>query len=181
MFGEIGHVIIRASAVLSTIAALAAFTSCGDDDTSEPQDNEADAAADSGAKPRTPAEEIKALVTGLIADYDLDLKANCGCYVQMGAYKSVDECIMWSASNDTWVPCASAVLIENDSPEVRAAFDCLHKQQRDSAACLKDRPCDASVRAECDQSPIQCVGDQLPVFLELGRRCPDISLLPRLQ
>jgi hypothetical protein len=41
--------------------------------------------------------EIASVVTDVIGDYDRLLMDNCPCYVEMGAYASVDECVMLSS------------------------------------------------------------------------------------
>jgi hypothetical protein len=169
------------------VAAWLLFSGCGDDDQNSPRRREtelADAAAEGGdasADAAKPAGELESKLTDLFGELDRTTEQNCSCYVEMGAYSSVEECVMWQASRPEWAPCTASVLEEH--PEGLAVLQCVVEELRKNAECLATKPCDGEARAECDLNPIECVGneDGQTLALALATRCPDISLLPRQQ
>jgi len=107
------------------------------------------------------------------------LELNCPCFVDMGAYKSIDDCLMYQAPRKDWVSCGTRALAKYDSPETRGVFTCLADIVNESTACLKTKPCDPVERAECGASPLQCIGEHIDLGLALFMECPDLALLTR--
>ena len=116
----------------------------------------------------------------MIAAYDRMLNVNCPCFVQMGAYATLDECFKLGGSNDTWAPCAKDALRPFDSPETREILRCIHEQFEQNTTCYVAANCDVDARALCGASPLQCLGSHYELGLELAMKCPDTFLLPRL-
>jgi hypothetical protein len=166
---------------LVSIAVLA-IAGCGDDAApgpAQPQDaGDSDAQRDSSAASEAKG-ELEASVTGLFSEFDGQVRANCPCFVEMGAYASVDECLMWQGSREDWVPCTVSVLAKYDSPETREALNCVREQSKALAECVSTKSCDPTERAECAQSPLQCLMGLTEFALALGMECPDLTLLPR--
>ena len=121
------------------------------------------------------------LIASFVNEAGTQLEFNCPCFVQMGAYKSVDECMMWQGARPDWVPCSTDALTKFDTPETREVFRCLSNMVRDSTACLRSKPCDAVARAECGTSRLQCLAAHVDLGFELLKECPDIALLTRQQ
>ena len=116
----------------------------------------------------------------MIAAYDRMLKVNCPCFVQMGSYATVDECVAFGTPTDQWAPCAQDALRPFDSPETREVLRCMLEQFEHNTACYIAADCDVEARALCGASPLQCLGPNFQVGLELAMNCPDAFLLPRL-
>jgi hypothetical protein len=123
---------------------------------------------------------LETAVKGVVADYDEQVRTNCPCFVQMGAYASVEECFMFQGSGPDWVSCATRFLAAYDTPEVHEIFRCYQAQTRAGTACLAMTACDADKRAQCPGASLECFQSNPEVGLKLAMACPDISLLPRL-
>jgi hypothetical protein len=121
---------------------------------------------------------LVALASDTVDAYNRQVMTNCPCYVEMGAYKSVEECVSFTGSGPDWVRCAAGWLTTHDTPELRAQIQCYSDLLKSNNDCLMMAACDADERAKCDQSPLQCFADG--AALPLAVECPDISLLPRL-
>jgi hypothetical protein len=161
-------------------AAWLLFSGCGDDDEHPARRRTRDvpdAAAESGDGS---AGALESRLTGLFGKLDSATEQNCGCYVEMGAYASVEECVMWQASRPEWIPCTASFFAEH--PEGLEVLQCLIGELEQNSECLATKPRDAESRAECDLNPLACVDNEAAqtLTLALATRCPDISLLPRL-
>lgn len=169
------------------VAVWLLLSACGDDDarSSKPRDaSVADAAAEGGdgsADAATSTAEIESKLTEVFSTLDRTIERNCGCYVEMGAYTSIDECLMWQASRPDWAPCTATVFERH--PEGLDVFQCLVGLLEKNAECLATKPCEAEARAECDLNALECLNNEAArtAALEVGTACPDISLLPRQQ
>ena len=124
---------------------------------------------------------LEAAVIAIVADYDDQVRVNCPCFVTMGAYKSVAECVGFEGSGPDWVSCATPVLAAHDTPEAREIFRCYGERTRAGTKCLAMTACDANERAKCPGGSLECFAGDTAIALELAMMCPDISLLPRLK
>jgi hypothetical protein len=158
-----------------SFSALLLMMSCGDDE-GTPSDPHAAAPVEDAS---VSTKEIASVVTDVIGDYDRLLMNNCPCFVEMGAYASIDECVMWQSSREDWIPCLRGVLAKHRSPETLDAFRCMQDEVEAMTECLATKACDPMERAECDRNPIGCLAAQTEVGLEVATQCPDITLLPR--
>lgn len=134
-----------------------------------------DAAADA-AEPW----DLETSIKGVISDYDEQVRTNCPCFVQMGAYPSVEECVKWQGSGPDWVSCATQFLAAHNTPNARAIFSCYQEHTRAGTKCLAMTACDANERAKCPGASLECFQTDPSIGLMLATACPDISLLPRL-
>lgn len=172
------------SAQILGVAFWFLSSACGDDE-STPHRHEpeaADAAAEGGdASPDAGVGEVEAMLTNLFTTYNVAIEASCSCFVEMGAYSSVDECVMWQASRPDWVPCVASVVEAHPMSGGLEVFECIVSQLEENSKCLATKPCDPVARAECSLDALKCVGNEsaLSFALELGMACPDLTLLPR--
>ncbi|HKU39073.1 MAG TPA: hypothetical protein VJR89_13020 [Polyangiales bacterium] len=148
---------------------------CGDD-AGDPRDTpDAAEAVDASTK-----ETVASVVADILEQSDRSLADNCPCYVEMGAYASVDECVMWQHSRDDWAPCVDSVLAKHADPDTLDAFRCMRELWANMLMCLREKPCDPVERAECGRSPLECLGGQGQLAVELATACPDVGLLSRI-
>jgi hypothetical protein len=159
-----------------TVSTWLLVMSCGDDDATPSNARDAAPANDAIVS----AKEIGVVVTDAIGVYDQLLTDNCPCYVEMGAYDTVEECLMWQGSREAWIPCLRKALAMHQTPEALEMFRCMTDVAKVTMECLATKGCDPVERGECGPSPIQCVAGHTELALDLGTQCPDISLLPRL-
>jgi hypothetical protein len=163
-----------------SFAAVGGISSgCGKDEAA-PASPTAGANAGSAGAPAPAVSELDTMVVDMIAAYDRMLKVNCPCFVRMGSYASLDECFAFGGSNDMWAPCAKDALRPFDSPETREILGCMLEQFDSNTACYVAADCDIDARAMCGASPLQCLGSNFQIGLELAMKCPDTFLLPRL-
>jgi hypothetical protein len=103
------------------------------------------------------------------------------CFVEMGAYSSLDECVMWQSSSDDWAPCVAGALAKQPAAGGLDFLVCLVDELEANTACLSTKACDAQARAECELEPLKCLDNDetRTVALEISVQCPDITLLPR--
>jgi hypothetical protein len=121
--------------------------------------------------------ELALIVNDVLTQYHRALQINCPCFVQMGAYDSIETCAKWQASGPDWSNCASHVFAEHDTPETREAMRCFVRRIEQNADCLKTKPCDAQERAACDTSPLGCLlGEAREFGLALANQCPSGAL-----
>ena len=137
------------------------------------------ASAAGSSAPVAPADNLMSAIQAFVDSGSEQLDFNCPCFVEMGAYKSVDECLMFQAPRKEWASCGSRALAKYDSAETRGVFTCLADIVRESTVCLKSKPCDPVARAECGASPLQCIGEHADLGLALFTECPDLALLTR--
>ena len=168
------------------VAAWLLSSACGDDESTphRHKPDVADAAAEGGdASPDAGAGEVEAMLTGLFKNYDATIESSCSCYVEMGAYKSVDECVMWQASRPDWAPCVASVVAADPMSGGLELFECIVSQLEEASQCLATKPCDPVARAECGPDALKCLGNEsaLSFAVDLGMACPDLTLLPRQQ
>lgn len=126
-----------------------------------------------------PKTEPERIVADVIKSFDHQVEVNCPCFVAMGAYPSVPQCVQWQHSREDWAPCLSGVLAKHNTPETLEAFRCYAKLMGEQQACLGAMPCDPMQRAMCIRSPGECVGEQFAILLEASATCPDVALLMR--
>lgn len=124
--------------------------------------------------------DLQTAVKGVVADYDEQVRINCSCFVQMGAYTSVEECFKYQGSGPDWVPCATRFLAQYDTPDVHEVFRCYQEHTQAGTKCLAMTACDANERAKCPGASLECFQSNPSLGLMLAMACPDISLLPRL-
>jgi hypothetical protein len=168
------------------LAAWLMSVGCGDDEGTPPRHKRdaSDAAAEGGdASVHTAVTEaeVESILTDLFSKFDSAVGQNCSCYVEMGAYSSVDECLMWQSSRPDWASCTASVVVAHPMWEGLEMFQCIVGALEENSQCLSTKPCDAEARAECGLDPLRCIGtDNARSFgLELSTACPDITLLPR--
>jgi hypothetical protein len=123
---------------------------------------------------------LASLVTDVVSAYDRQVMTNCPCFVEMGAYGSVDECVQLLAPGPTWVSCATNALAAYDTPQGRMIMQCYLERTQALTDCLATMPCQADARASCGGVPLECATADPELTLMLAMACPDISLLPRL-
>jgi hypothetical protein len=126
-----------------------------------------------------PKSALERLVDDLVVSHDQQVEANCPCFVAMGAYPSVEQCVQWQRSRADWAPCLSGFLAKHESPEVHEAFRCYVNIMQETQTCLGDKRCDPMQRAMCIRSPGECIGSQFQLVLDASAACPDVALLTR--
>jgi len=145
---------------VTVLIVLATLLGCGGDDDSA-------------------SNEVRALVADTVDAYDRQFEIQCPCYVQLGAFESVESCMTLVGSGPDWVDCATEVLEENDSPEVRQEVRCSLEQTRAQSDCYEEAMCDLGMSAECQQIDLGCEERDNPLLLLVLERCPDLGLLSR--
>ena len=119
----------------------------------------------------------RALVEAHVAAYDRYYEVRCPCYVQLGAFESVEACMTLVGSGPSWVDCGTMVLDEKDSPELREQADCSLQETKARSACFEEAMCDPVKSAECEELRF-CEQDN-DLTVTLLERCPDFGLLSR--
>lgn len=154
---------------------LLGMLSCGDDtDRQHPDASAAKADASIDA-------EIATLASDFVQSLDQAYAESCPCYVSMGAYPSVEECLMWQQSRPDWIPCVRPILEKYSNSETLEALRCMRDRLEESRACLASKDCDPVARAECGGSPFECLSGHTEISLAIATTCPDTALLPRLR
>lgn len=128
-----------------------------------------------GDAPSESQNEIDALVTDFQGAFDRLALDNCPCFVEMGAYASIDECLRMHQPREDWTPCVRSILSKHQTPEVLDAFRCMSDATEATRACLATKACDPVERAECGHSPLECLGGLPELGLEIVQQCPEVS------
>jgi hypothetical protein len=171
------------------IAILVGVLACGcgdDDDGPSPAgDEDGDARRDSGAAESdgdagqvTDEAEIRALLTEFVAQWDRVIRASCGCYVEMGAFPSVDTCFGLVGSGPTWIECGTRALVKRGLPYERADAECNIAASKARADCIEAASCDDLT--PCDRFMNQCPMRNEELTTLVLAECPDTGLLSRL-
>jgi hypothetical protein len=164
------------------MASMIWSAACGDDDAATADAGAADANQSDATVHDAAADttvQLEARVRGVVDAYQEQSEVNCPCFVDMGAYESLEECEMWQGARSEWVDCATDALKDHDTPETRAMMQCYVDKMRAETACLATKACDSVERAECSETPVDCLREHLEDALMLAMSCPDLSLLPR--
>jgi hypothetical protein len=166
---------------IATTLLLAAF-SCSDDDAADPQTEDAAKAANqSDASSDEPKDELREIFAASIEAYDRQVESHCPCFVQNGAYETVEECLGWQKSGDDWVSCGTEAIRPHDSPELRENLRCVKERADNNTECNNAIACESPERASCSENLLLCFAQMSDIVLVLDDKCPDFSLLPRQQ
>ena len=168
------------SKISTFLACCVLVAACGD--AKQPAQGSAGAPAPTAgmaAPAWEPKSEPEKIVADVIKSWDQQIEVNCPCFVAMGAYPSVAQCVQLQHSRGDWGPCMSAVLAKHQTPETFEAFRCYANLMREQQICLGTMACDPMQRATCIRSPGECIGEQFGVLLEASAMCPDVALLGR--
>jgi hypothetical protein len=143
------------------LAGVAVFAGCGGDDEGEPASR-------------------MALAEQLVIEFDRSTTTHCECFVLIGAYASVDECVRLLGSGPDWAECGVKVLEDADGALDVEDPQCIIDDAAARADCLEAAKCDPSAVAACQEMREECAILPADLVNALLEACPDTGLLSRL-